>query len=117
MWCKSFFNIGRVTARDDGAARRRSAITTRRPAATRSIAGGGGAVRQKHEMAGILDLPPDKVRVLSLRRRRQFRFAQPSPMSNSAWCVWAARKLKRPVKYTATRSEAFLTDYQGRDLW
>src|SRR5260221_4027299 len=30
--------------------------------------------------------------------------------------VWAAGKLKRPVKYTATRSEAFLTDYQGRDL-
>ena len=30
--------------------------------------------------------------------------------------LWAAGKLKRPVKYTATRSEAFLTDYQGRDL-
>ena len=25
-------------------------------------------------------------------------------------------KLGRPVKYTATRSEAFLSDYQGRDL-
>ncbi len=30
--------------------------------------------------------------------------------------LWAARRLGRPVKYTATRSEAFLTDYQGRDL-
>ena len=30
--------------------------------------------------------------------------------------LWAARKLGRPVKFTATRSEAFLTDYQGRDL-
>jgi carbon-monoxide dehydrogenase large subunit len=30
--------------------------------------------------------------------------------------LWAARKLGRPVKYTATRSEAFLSDYQGRDL-
>jgi carbon-monoxide dehydrogenase large subunit len=30
--------------------------------------------------------------------------------------VRTAGKLKRPVKYTATRSEAFLTDYQGRDL-
>jgi aerobic carbon-monoxide dehydrogenase large subunit len=30
--------------------------------------------------------------------------------------LWAAGKLRRPVKYTATRSEAFLTDYQGRDL-
>src|SRR5207245_6313090 len=25
-------------------------------------------------------------------------------------------KIGRPVKYTATRSEAFLSDYQGRDL-
>jgi len=30
--------------------------------------------------------------------------------------LWAARKLGRPVKYTATRSEAFLSDFQGRDL-
>src|SRR5262249_46527290 len=30
--------------------------------------------------------------------------------------LWAAKKVGRPVKYTATRSEAFLSDYQGRDL-
>ena len=30
--------------------------------------------------------------------------------------LWASRKVGRAVKYTATRSEAFLTDYQGRDL-
>src|SRR5205823_1783702 len=30
--------------------------------------------------------------------------------------LWAARKLGRPVKYTATRSESFLSDFQGRDL-
>ena len=33
-----------------------------------------------------------------------------------ALVLWAARKLGRPVKFTATRSEAFLSDYQGRDL-
>ena len=38
------------------------------------------------------------------------------PTSSSAWCCGRRGKLKRPVKYTATRSEAFLTDYQGRDL-
>ena len=38
------------------------------------------------------------------------------PMSSSAWCCGPSKKLGRPVKYTATRSEAFLTDYQGRDL-
>ena len=37
-------------------------------------------------------------------------------MSSSALVLWASRKLGRPVKFTATRSEAFLTDYQGRDL-
>jgi len=30
--------------------------------------------------------------------------------------LWAAKKLGRPVKFTATRAEAFLSDYQGRDL-
>jgi len=30
--------------------------------------------------------------------------------------LWASRKVGRPVKFTATRSEAFLSDYQGRDL-
>src|SRR4029453_12887842 len=30
--------------------------------------------------------------------------------------LWTARKPGRPVKFTATRSEAFLSDYQGRDL-
>jgi carbon-monoxide dehydrogenase large subunit len=30
--------------------------------------------------------------------------------------LWAARKLGRPVKWTGERSEAFLSDYQARDL-
>ena len=30
--------------------------------------------------------------------------------------LWAARKLGRPVKFTASRSESFLSDYQARDL-
>ena len=30
-------------------------------------------------------------------------------------CLWAARKVKRPVKWTSDRSEAFLTDCHGRD--
>ena len=30
--------------------------------------------------------------------------------------LWASRKLGRPVKFRAERSESFLTDYQGRDL-
>ncbi len=30
-------------------------------------------------------------------------------------CLWAARKVNRPVKWTADRSEAFVTDAHGRD--
>ena len=30
-------------------------------------------------------------------------------------CLWAARKVRRPVKWTSDRTEAFLTDAHGRD--
>ncbi len=30
-------------------------------------------------------------------------------------CLWASRQIERPVKWTAERSEAFLTDAHGRD--
>src|SRR6185437_8242829 len=30
-------------------------------------------------------------------------------------CLWAARKVNRPVKWTADRSESFVTDAHGRD--
>ena len=30
-------------------------------------------------------------------------------------CLWAARKVRRPVKWASDRSEAFLTDAHGRD--
>jgi carbon-monoxide dehydrogenase large subunit len=30
-------------------------------------------------------------------------------------CTWASRKIKRPVKWTAERSESFLSDAHGRD--
>jgi len=30
-------------------------------------------------------------------------------------CVWAAKKVRRPVKWTADRTEAFLSDAHGRD--
>ncbi len=35
--------------------------------------------------------------------------------SEEVACAWAARRLGRPVKWTATRSEAFLADAHGRD--
>ena len=78
-------------------------------------AGSGGAVRQKAELAGVLGIPPDKLRVLSYDVGGNFG-TRNRPFVEFGLVLWAAAKLKRPVKYTATRSEAFLTDYQGRDL-
>jgi len=111
---KAKFNIGRVTAvtmelraclGDHDAATGRYTL----------YAGSGGAVRQKAEMASVLGVPPDKMRVLSYDVGGNFG-SRNRPYVEFGLVLWAAGKLKRPVKYTATRSEAFLSDYQGRDL-
>jgi carbon-monoxide dehydrogenase large subunit len=78
-------------------------------------AGSGGAVRQKNELAGVLGIAPDLLRVLSYDVGGNFG-TRNRVFVEFGLIVWAARKLGRPVKYTATRSEAFLSDYQGRDL-
>jgi carbon-monoxide dehydrogenase large subunit len=111
---KSKFNIGRVTA---VTMELRSALGDYDAATGRYTlyCGGGGAVKQKYEMAGILGVPPDDMRVLSYDIGGNFG-SRNRPYVEYGLVVWAAGKLKRPVKYTATRSEAFLTDYQGRDL-
>ena len=111
---KSSFNIGRVTA---VTMELRSCVGDFDAASGRTTlyCGGGGAVKQKAEMAGFLNIPADKVRVLSYDIGGNFG-SRNRPYVEYGLVVWAAGKIKRPVKYTATRSEAFLTDYQGRDL-
>jgi carbon-monoxide dehydrogenase large subunit len=78
-------------------------------------AGSGGAVRQKRELASILGIAPDSLRVLSYDVGGNFG-TRNRVFVEFGLVLWAARKLGRPVKFTATRSEAFLSDYQGRDL-
>ena len=78
-------------------------------------AGSGGAVRQKTELAEVLGVPPDRVRVVSLDVGGNFG-TRNRLYVESGLVLWASRKLGRPVKYTSTRSEVFLTDFQGRDL-
>ena len=77
--------------------------------------GGGGAVRQKHELATVLGVAPAQVRVLTFDVGGNFG-SKNRVYVEYGLVMWAARKTGRPVKWTATRSEAFLTDYQGRDL-
>ncbi len=78
-------------------------------------AGSGGAVRQKHELSTVLGVPPDSLRVLSPDVGGNFG-TRNRVFVEFGLVLWASRKLGRPVKFTATRSEAFLSDYQGRDL-
>ena len=95
----------------------RSALAEYDPATGRYTvhAGSGGAVRQKREIAAILGVEPDRVRIhaydvggnFGTRNRCYVEF----PL-----VAWAARKLGRPVKCTVDRGEALISDYQGRDL-
>jgi carbon-monoxide dehydrogenase large subunit len=78
-------------------------------------AGSGGAVRQKRELASVLGVAPDCLRVLSYDVGGNFG-TRNRIFVEFGLILWASRRLSRPVKYTATRSEAFLSDYQGRDL-
>jgi carbon-monoxide dehydrogenase large subunit len=78
-------------------------------------AGGGGAVRQKREIAGVLNIDPETLRVLSLDIGGNFG-TRNRVYVEYGLTLWASRKLNRPVKCTVTRSECFLSDYQGRDL-
>ncbi|MGA8952169.1 MAG: xanthine dehydrogenase family protein molybdopterin-binding subunit, partial [Xanthobacteraceae bacterium] len=78
-------------------------------------AGSGGAVRQKNELATVLGIAPDRLHVLAYDIGGNFG-TRNRVFVEFGLVLWAAQKLGRPVKYTATRSEAFLTDYQGRDL-
>jgi carbon-monoxide dehydrogenase large subunit len=78
-------------------------------------AGSGGAVRQKRELITVLGIPPERLRVLSYDVGGNFG-TRNRIFVEFALVLWASRKLGCPVKFTATRSEAFLSDYQGRDL-
>jgi len=78
-------------------------------------AGSGGAVRQKAELAAVLGVPAEMVRVLSFDVGGNFG-TRNRLYVESGLVLWASRKLGRPVKYTSTRSEVFLSDFQGRDL-
>src|SRR5215472_12652309 len=78
-------------------------------------AGSGGAVRQKRELAAVLGIAPERLRVLSYDVGGNFG-TRNRAFVEFGLVLWAARKLGRRVKFTATRSEAFLSDYQGRDL-
>ena len=78
-------------------------------------AGSGGVVRQRREIAAILNLPLEDVRVIARDVGGNFG-TRNAIYPEFPLVVWAARRLGRPVKWTCRRSESFVSDYQGRDL-
>jgi carbon-monoxide dehydrogenase large subunit len=79
------------------------------------FAGSGGVVRHKNDLAEILGVPETAVRVVAQEVGGNFG-TRNSLYPEFALVAWAARRLRRPLKWTCTRREAFLTDYQARDL-
>jgi carbon-monoxide dehydrogenase large subunit len=78
-------------------------------------AGSGGIVRQKRELARILGVPEEAVRVIAREIGGNFG-TRNSFFPEFALVAWGSRRAGRPVKWTAERHEAFLSDYMGRDL-
>ena len=78
-------------------------------------AGSGGIVRQKRELAAILGVPEEAVRVIAREIGGNFG-TRNSFFPEFALVAWGSRRIGRPVKWTCERQEAFLSDYMGRDL-
>src|SRR2546427_4486190 len=108
------FHVGRVTG---APIEPRAALGVYEAASGRYVlhAGSGGAFRQRRELAEVLGLMPHGLRVISLDVGGHFGTKKRG--YGGYWPVlWAGRELGRPVKYTATRAETLVRDYQERDL-
>lgn len=78
--------------------------------------GGGGVMRPRKELAETLKVPEASVRVVAHDVGGNFG-TKNGLYPEYVIVVWAAKKLGMPVKWTCERSEALLSDYQGRDLF
>ena len=78
-------------------------------------AGAGGAVRPRNDLAAVLGVPQTDVRMVMHDVGGNFG-TRGAFNPEFALVVWAARRIGRPVKWTGDRTEAFLGDYQARDL-
>jgi carbon-monoxide dehydrogenase large subunit len=64
--------------------------------------------------AFVLGIPEHKVRVIAPDVGGGFG-SKIFLYNEEVVCSWASRQLKRPVRWTSTRREAYMTDAQGRD--
>jgi carbon-monoxide dehydrogenase large subunit len=74
-----------------------------------------GPHRARAEIAGALGVPESEVRVVTRELGGNYG-TRNNLYPEFALVAWAARRLRRPVKWTCERSEAFLSDEHSRDL-
>ncbi len=78
--------------------------------------GGDNSVRLKRDIAHALGIDEDRIRAIAgdvggNYGTRNWTYPE------YAIAAWAARRLKVAVRWQASRSEAFLSDYHGRDCY
>jgi len=95
----------------------RTAVAAYDPATERYTlyAGCGGVQRIRADLAETLGIEESTVRVVAGDVGGNYGTRNAS-YPEFPLAAWAARRVGRPVKWTADRREALLTDYQARDL-
>ena len=76
---------------------------------------GGGMIRERQSLAGMLGVPLEKCRALCKDMGGNFG-TRNTFFPEYGVLPWASRRIGRPIKWVAERSECFVSDYQGRDL-
>jgi aerobic carbon-monoxide dehydrogenase large subunit len=67
------------------------------------------------EISHVLHVPEQQIRVVSPDVGGGFGL-KGGPFPDDALVLWASRRIRRPVKWVATRSESMLTDHHGREM-
>ncbi|HEV2186705.1 MAG TPA: xanthine dehydrogenase family protein molybdopterin-binding subunit, partial [Stellaceae bacterium] len=95
----------------------RTALAEYDPASGRYMlyAPGGGVGRPKRDIAHMLGIDADQMRVVADDVGGNFG-TRNGTYPELALACWAAKRTGRPVKYLCERGEALVTDFQGRDL-
>src|SRR5437867_1699922 len=78
-------------------------------------AGSGGSWRIRNDVAAVLGVPPESVRVIAREVGGSYGTRNPC-YPEQPLVAWAARRVRRPVKWTGDRRESQLSDCHARDL-
>jgi aerobic carbon-monoxide dehydrogenase large subunit len=69
----------------------------------------------REELSHIFHVPENRIRVVSPDVGGGFGL-KGGPFPDDALVMWASRKLRRPVRWVASRSEGMQTDHNGREM-